>query len=1135
MNGFGFTDFDENWRPTYRAKMSDLEQLKKAISVLEGQRAVLGDDVVEAALQPMRDKLAALETEKINQDPRRKLVTVLFTDITGSTQMSQKLDPEDILSFLNGAMQRFKRVIEQHDGRVFRFMGDGLKAVFGEEITKEDDAERAVRAGLAILEESKAYAKVVESSTGLTGFNVRVGINTGPVVLGGGMETERSAMGMTVNLAARMESTAPVGGLRISRATYRHVRGLFETEEQPPLHVKGKDEPLITYLVTKAKPRRFHRADRGVVGIKTAMVGRESELALLQSAYHEVIGQSTARVITIAGEPGLGKTRLLYEFEAWLEHQDSSINFYRVRANQQLSKTPFGLLRTLFTNYLQIPETDSTSEVARKLEASLMTYFEEEAELKTHFIGALLGYDFSNSPYLAGIRDDPQQLKDRALFYLTQYFSGVTQSGTIALLLDDFHWADTPSLDAVNYLARECSQTPMLIINTARPILFEHRPDWALDRTIGDVVFTCLTVGALERRSCQDLVKEALQKVERIPETLQELIVSSAEGNPYYIEELINVLIDDGVIIRSEQNDNWTIDDDLLDNLRVPGTLTAVLQARLDNLNNKEKESLQQASVIGRVFWDSALLELEDSSEAVNATLGSLSEQELIEPQENSLFAGAHEYSFAQGLMREVTYETVLLRTRQIYHSQVASWLTQATESSGRSDEFAGVIADHFSQAGEDDEAIDWYIRAGSKTKAQGSPMEARKFFEQALEVLDPSDLERRWMAVLGHHDSLSDLGESEARIADQETLLALAQEMGDASYLAKANFRRAIYASSMGDEQSALPIFEIALSYARQADDEMLESLILSSLVVNQTRLGNLEGAELFANEVLARVEELGVSELSARLLTNTSIFYSEFGDIAKATQLNKQQVLYCQQIGNRLGEAIGLSNMGLSLCTLGLYKKSLEALIKSVQLSSNIGARRYGAFGQLNLGFVYWRSRDTKNAQSIIEEATEQLSNTGDRFGMAAAESYLALVSEQEGNHKLAVEYLKRAMHVFEELGAHAYGADAQAGLARNELALGHDELAMNHAIGLWAYLKTKSSRGMELPVLAYKSCADVFAANEKERHTQEAIRAGYDELMERAAKISDSGWRESYIENVPEHTAILRLKIKGDSQRH
>ena len=169
INGFGFTDFGENWRPTYRAKMSDIEQLKKAISVLEGQRAVLGDDVVEAALQPMRDKLAALEAEDVKQDPRRKLVTVLFTDITGSTHMSQKLDPEDILSFLNGAMERFKHVIEQHDGRVFRFMGDGLKAVFGEDITREDDAERAVRAGLAILEESKTYAKVVEDSTGLSG------------------------------------------------------------------------------------------------------------------------------------------------------------------------------------------------------------------------------------------------------------------------------------------------------------------------------------------------------------------------------------------------------------------------------------------------------------------------------------------------------------------------------------------------------------------------------------------------------------------------------------------------------------------------------------------------------------------------------------------------------------------------------------------------------------------------------------------------------------------------------------------------------------------------------------------------------------------------------------------------------
>ncbi len=1113
--------------------MSDLDQLKKAINVLEGQRAVLGDDVVEAALRPMKEKLAALETKDLIHDPRRKLVTVLFTDITGSTHISQKLDPEEILSFLNGALQRYNRVIEQHGGRVFRYMGDGLKAVFGEEVTQEDDAERAVRAGLAILEESKAYAKELESSSGLGGFNVRVGINTGPVILGGGMEAERSAMGMTVNLAARMESTAPVGGLRISRATYRHVRGLFEMEQQAPLQVKGKDEPLITYLVLKAKPSRFHKTDRGVVGIKTPMVGRESELAILQSAYEDVVTQSVARVITIAGEPGLGKTRLLYECERWLEQQESPITFFRARANQQLANTPFGLLRTLFTNRLQILEDDSSSEVSKKLEAGLRPFFTDEPELKPQYLGALLGYDFASSPHLAGIRSDPQQLRDRALFYLSQFFSRVAQRAPITILLDDFHWADSPSLDAVNYLARECSHIPMLIINTARPVLFERQPNWALNQTFGDVVFTCITMGALHRESCRDLVNEVLRKVVQVPETLQELIITSAEGNPYYIEELINILIDDGVIVRSQQSDDWYINDDLLDNLRVPGTLTAVLQARLDNLNSKEKASLQQASVVGRVFWDTALQELEDSRDTVEPTLESLSGQELIEPQENSLFSGAHEYSFAHGLMREVTYETVLLRTRQIYHNQIASWLIQATESSGRTDEFAGVIAEHFSLARESDLAIDWYLRAGSKAQAQGSPQEALTFFEQAIEVLEPADLERRWLAVLGRHDTLSYLGESKARIADQETLLALAQEIGDASHLAEANYRRASYASSMGDEQGALPIYELALTYARQADNETLESLILSSLVICQTRLGNMEEAQKLASEVLARVGQLGINELSARLLTNAGLFYSEYGDVAKATHLYEQQVSFCQQIGNRLGEAIGLSNLGLNLGILGQYEESLDALTKSVRLSSNIGARRIDAFGHLNLGFVYWRSHDIDSAQKVLELALQKLSTTGDHFALAAADSYLALVSEQAGSHDKAMDYLMRAKDGFEEIGAQAYVADVQAGLARNELDMDHNELALKHATALWDFLQSQSSHGMELPILAYKSCADVFEANDQSLQARVVILAGYNELMERAAKISDSGWRESYTENVPEHTAILRMKAQSDQQ--
>ena len=279
--------------------MDELEQVNEAISLLELQRSFLGDEVVEAALAPLQAKLAFLESQAAESGPELKYVTVLFLDVVESTRLEQHLDPEDILEIMNTAMERFEAVIQSHGGQVLRFMGDGLKAGFGVQKTREDDPERAVRAGLALLEEARQYAARVEAQWGLPGFQVRVGIHTGKAILGGGREASNSAMGLTINLAQRMESTAPPGSLRISHATYRSIRGTFDVQPQPPLQVKGWDEPMQTYLVEGARLLEFRLAGRGVQGVETRMVGRGSEMHKLQDHFHTTVLQSQTEVITV--------------------------------------------------------------------------------------------------------------------------------------------------------------------------------------------------------------------------------------------------------------------------------------------------------------------------------------------------------------------------------------------------------------------------------------------------------------------------------------------------------------------------------------------------------------------------------------------------------------------------------------------------------------------------------------------------------------------------------------------------------------------------------------------------------------------------------------------------------------------
>ena len=1112
--------------------MSDLEQLQKAITALEAQRATLGNEVVDAALASMREKLARLKEEQPPSGPQLKYVTVLFTDIVGSTHLAQRLDPEEIMGIMNTALQRFDAIIEQHGGRVLRFMGDGLKAVFGAPAAQEDDAEQAVRVGLALLQDTQTYAGQVKADTGIEGFNIRVGINTGQVVLGGGVEADNTAMGMTINLAARMESTAPPGSLRISYETYRHMRGIFDVQPQAPLVVKGQDEPIQTYLVLRAKPRAFRTTTRGVEGVETRMVGRQAELKELQSAFETAMRASETRLFTVVGDPGVGKSRLLFEFEQWIDLRPERVRLFRGRASQSMSATPYSLLRDLFAFRFDILESDSAETLRQKLETGLGEFLEQDNQMKAHVIGAWLGYNFQNSPHLPGIQNDPKQLREQALFYLGQFFNAVARRSPTLLFLEDIHWADEASLATIQQLVHENPGLRLFVICSARPTLFETTPKWGARQGKNNEAQAQIRLRRLAPKESQQLVDEILQKVQAVPEALRELIVTRAEGNPFYVEELIKILIEDGVILKDEAAGAWRVAPEKLPELRVPPTLTAVLQARLDSLPVEEKVTLQQASVMGRVFWDAALKELEGALKPPAQPLAGLSHRELIYPHRTSAFENSKEYIFKHALLRDVTYESVLKRERRAYHRRVAGWLATATQASGRVDEYAALIAEHYALAGEASDAIDWFLRAGERANGQGAYQEARRLFDRALEGISPEDRERRYQALKGRSLALGTLGELEAYQADLTAMLELAREAGNDAWLAFTYNRQASALASQGDDRLAVQVYQMALEGARKAEDRRLEARILSLLVISQTRLGVLAGAAANAEKALALAHELGDEDTESVTLGNVVVYFIESGDLARAALLSSQAVELYRRLGNRFGEAVGLANLGYNYILLGRLEPGRLALQRSIHLADAIGARRHGAYARLNLGLALWRSGENQAAQQALEKCAPDLTATGDAFGQAANLSYYALTLESSNDAAGAQGRFSEAREMFSRHGVFAYANDTLAGLARCALALGDLVTARKHALELWGYLTEHGSKGMEFPIRAYLTCGEIFQAIGELELARSAVEAGSLDLHERAGKINNPEWRNSFLENVPEHRKIIQLErqLKG-----
>ncbi|HEY9029193.1 MAG TPA: adenylate/guanylate cyclase domain-containing protein, partial [Burkholderiaceae bacterium] len=363
---------------SYPGPMTPTQQLQAAIAALEAQRSLLGDAVVDPLLAAANAKLAALTPQPAvpaAPAPILKQVSILFLDVVGSTALSQHLDPEAIGAVMDDALARGTAVVQAHGGKVLQYAGDSILAAFGADEAREDDAERAVRSGLALLELGKVLAAEVRAAHGHETFNVRVGVHTGGVLLGGGVDADASIRGIAVNIAARLEQTAPAGALRISHDAYAQVRGMFEVEPQEPLSVKGVDAPIQSYLVLRAKPRSFRLGSRGIEGVATRMIGRDAELETLKGAFKRLFAERRLAAVTVVADAGIGKSRLLYEFAVWSEARAERFFIFRGRATPQTQGQPFGLLRDILAWRFQIADDDSIDTARRKVEQGIVPLF----------------------------------------------------------------------------------------------------------------------------------------------------------------------------------------------------------------------------------------------------------------------------------------------------------------------------------------------------------------------------------------------------------------------------------------------------------------------------------------------------------------------------------------------------------------------------------------------------------------------------------------------------------------------------------------------------------------------------------------------------------------------------------------
>ena len=541
-----------------------------------------------------------------------------------------------------------------------KFAGDAVMAVFGAPVAHEDDAERAVRAGLRILE---AIEELNAADTGLE-LQVRIGINTGEAVVALDAHPEQGdafVTGDVVNTAARLQSAAPVGGVAASEQTYRQTERVFDYERLEPAVVKGKAEPVAIWRPLRARARFGTDVTRSHA---TPLVGRELEKSLLIGVFERSAQQRSCQLVTIVGEPGVGKSRLCAELFAFLEKRPGLVRWRQGRCLPYGEGIAFWALGEIVKAECGILESDSPEQVSAKLERAVPPTVEERSWLLAR-LRPLVG--FTGEP----VAQEESFAAWRAFLEL------LAADNPCVVVVEDLHWADSVLLAFLEHLADWAQDVPLLVLCTTRPELYERHPHFGANARNSQRI----NLGPLSDDETVDLLAALLER-SVLPESLERSLLERAGGNPLYAEEFVRLLVDRELL-------------DAPHDLLLPDSLQALIAARLDTLTPDRKALLQDAAVVGKVFWADALASMGGRDPAeVEQALHELARKELVKSVRSSSMQGQREYSFWHALVRDVCYQQIPRSARAGKHEAAAAWIEQ--EAGERTDDLADVLAYHY-------------------------------------------------------------------------------------------------------------------------------------------------------------------------------------------------------------------------------------------------------------------------------------------------------------------------------------------------------------------------------------------------------------------------------------------------------
>ena len=922
----------------------------------------------------------------------RKVVTMLFADLTASTEMASRLDPEDLRAVLRPFYDAMAEEVERFGGTVERFIGDAVVAAFGAPIAHEDDPERSVRCAAAMHRHLAELNRELADRAG-GDLAMRIGINTGDVIAHA--IDEGIVTGEAVNIAARFQSLAEPGRIVVGERTYRGARRAFGFTDLGVVHVKGIARPLRVFEVGDeiAAPRESGTTLEG------RFVGRDSEIGLLRLLYARSAAEGRANLVTIVGPPGIGKSRLSREVARSLVAEGARV--VRGRCLPYGDGLTYWPLAEILKADAGILDSDPLDVVRSKAHERLDPRFPgEEGMGVTAVLLSSIGVELASDPLAGTERDAAQGLIAKCW---QRYLGSMASEAPLLVFLEDIHWADPSLLDLIETVVARMSG-PALVVCTARPDLLERRPGWAG----GLANATTISLAPLSAGEGAQLIEHLLDG--SAPLEVVGPILHRSEGNPFFAGELLLMMVEDGTL--AKRDGRWELTRELPTEL--PDTVQGVIASRLDLLTREEKRAIQDASVIGRHFWSGGVARL--GSADVGRAIDGLIAKGLIREHSASSIEGEREFIFNHVLTRDVAYAGIPRSRRQRAHAAVGTWAEQLGD--GRAEEFAEILAYHFEQAGDRKRTARYAHLAGQRLLRLFVADEAIGWFDRAIAATDPVDTSMRAQLALARGNAREQLGRYELARTDYDAAYADALEATDEVMAARA-FAAATHVLMLLDryDEGQERLVE-ALARARAVGLTDVEARLLYTAGALRFGRGEFADALHLHERALAIARE--ANDVEGQALAHHGLCENYFfqGPFEQGLVHGQEADRLFRELGQRQMVAHNAYMVAWLLGFSGRLEEALEIVDASIATSHDIGSAREEAFALFDRSEVHLSAGRLDAAMADAELGTSIFVDLGLSRGELVGRNVWCDVAAEVWSLEAIGEHGRRAMEISDAL---------------------------------------------------------------------------------------------------------------------